>query len=75
MPSALREPTSTTSPQIKNSTGRLTSIISLIGQMLESLKREGRLAVLLVEQYFEFALKLADHCYVMEKGAIVLRQK
>jgi urea transport system ATP-binding protein len=51
------------------------SIIALIGQMLETLKREGRVAVLLVEQYFEFALKLADQCYVMEKGTIVLNGK
>ncbi len=51
------------------------SIISLIGRVLEALKREGRVAVLLVEQYFEFALKLADHCYVMEKGAIVMSGK
>jgi ABC-type branched-subunit amino acid transport system ATPase component len=35
--------------------------------------REGRVSVLLAEQYFEFALKLADQYYVMEKGAIVLR--
>jgi urea transport system ATP-binding protein len=48
------------------------SVISLIGQVLAGLKQEGRVAVLLVEQYFEFALKLADRCYVMEKGAIVL---
>jgi urea transport system ATP-binding protein len=51
------------------------SIIALIGQMLEALKRAGRVAVLLVEQYFEFALRLADQCYVMEKGAIVLNGK
>jgi len=49
------------------------SIILLIGRVLEELKKEGRVAVLLVEQYFEFALKLADSCYVMEKGAIVMR--
>jgi len=49
------------------------SIITLIGSVLEALKTTGRLAVLLVEQYFEFALKLADRCYVMEKGAIVLQ--
>jgi urea transport system ATP-binding protein len=49
------------------------SIILLIGRVLESLKKEGRVAVLLVEQYLEFALKLADRYYVMEKGAIVLR--
>ncbi len=48
------------------------SVIALIGRVLEALKQTGRVAVLLVEQYFEFALKLADRCYVMEKGAIVM---
>jgi urea transport system ATP-binding protein len=48
------------------------SIIALIGQVLEKLKKAGRMSVLLVEQYFEFALKLADRYYVMEKGAIAL---
>ena len=48
------------------------SVITLIGDVLRNLKREGRLAVLLVEQYFEFAVKLADSYYVMEKGAIAL---
>jgi urea transport system ATP-binding protein len=47
------------------------SIISLIGQVLKDLKKESKLAVLLVEQYLEFALKLADRYYVMEKGQIV----
>jgi urea transport system ATP-binding protein len=51
------------------------SIISLIGQVLRRLKEETRLAILLVEQYFEFAMKLADSYYVMEKGAIVLKGK
>lgn len=51
------------------------SIISLIGDVLASLKKEGRIAMLLVEQYFEFALKLADRYFVMEKGAIVLQGK
>jgi urea transport system ATP-binding protein len=49
------------------------SIIELIGRVLESLRSAGRVAVLLVEQYFEFALELADRCYVMEKGAIVMQ--
>jgi urea transport system ATP-binding protein len=48
------------------------SIITLIGQVLRSLKQAGEISVLLVEQYFEFALKLADRYYVMEKGSIVL---
>jgi len=49
------------------------SIITLIGQVLGELKRGGKVAVLLVEQYLEFALELADRYYVMEKGAIVLQ--
>ena len=48
------------------------SIITLIGQVLRALKAAGTVAVLLVEQYLEFALKLADRYYIMEKGAIVL---
>lgn len=48
------------------------NIISLIGDVLRALRNEGRLAVLLVEQYLEFALELADRYYVMEKGAIVM---
>jgi len=48
------------------------SIISLIGRVLQALKAAGTVAVLLVEQYLEFALKLADRYYIMEKGAIVL---
>src|SRR6202011_4834643 len=49
------------------------NIITLIGQVLRSLKQAGQMSVLLVEQYFEFALKLADRYYVMEKGSIVLQ--
>ncbi len=48
------------------------SIIALIGDVLQSLKEKGQVAVLLVEQYFEFALRLADRYYVMEKGAIAV---
>jgi urea transport system ATP-binding protein len=48
------------------------NIISLIGRVLEQLKMAGQVAVLLVEQYLEFATRLADAYYVMEKGAIVL---
>ena len=49
------------------------SVISLIGKVLESLKKNGELAVLLVEQYLEFALHLADSYHVMEKGMIVMQ--
>jgi urea transport system ATP-binding protein len=49
------------------------SVISLIGRILQSLKQAGKVAILLVEQYFEFATKMADRYYVMEKGAIVMK--
>ncbi|MBM3996325.1 MAG: urea ABC transporter ATP-binding subunit UrtE [Planctomycetes bacterium] len=48
------------------------NVITLIGEVLENLKKRGNLAILLVEQYLDFATQLADICYVMEKGAIVL---
>ena len=48
------------------------NVITQIGEVLESLKAAGKMSVLLVEQYFEFALELADRYYVMEKGAVVL---
>jgi urea transport system ATP-binding protein len=48
------------------------NIITLIGKVLEALKKTGKVAILLVEQYLEFATKLADDFYVMEKGSIVL---
>lgn len=49
------------------------NIISLIGDVLKDLKNQGKLSVLLVEQYIEFAMHLADRYYVMEKGAIVMQ--
>jgi urea transport system ATP-binding protein len=48
------------------------SVITQIGQVLKSLKARGDVSILLVEQYLEFALNLADRYYVMEKGTVVL---
>lgn len=48
------------------------NIVTHIGEVLAELKREASMAILLVEQYLEFALDLADRYYVMEKGSIVL---
>lgn len=46
------------------------SIIQDIGRVITKLKEE--MAVLIVEQYLEFVLEIADECYVMEKGSIVM---
>ncbi len=51
------------------------SIILEIEEVIQRLKTQGYMAILLVEQYLDFASRLADHIYVMEKGAIVLQGK
>lgn len=48
------------------------SVILEIEAVLQRLKTDGHMAILLVEQYLDFASRLADHVYVMDQGAIVL---
>ena len=48
------------------------SIIKDIGRALSFLKARGDLAILLVEQYLDFARELADSIAVMDRGQIVL---
>jgi urea transport system ATP-binding protein len=48
------------------------SIIKDIGRVIALLRGRGEMAVLLVEQYFDFAHDLADRMAVMDRGGIVL---
>lgn len=48
------------------------SVIKDIGRAISYLRKKGEMAILLVEQYFEFARDLADRYAVMERGQIVL---
>jgi urea transport system ATP-binding protein len=48
------------------------SIIKDIGRAISYLRGRGDMAILLVEQYFEFARDLADTFAVMDRGEIVL---
>ncbi|HTV88327.1 MAG TPA: urea ABC transporter ATP-binding subunit UrtE [Stellaceae bacterium] len=48
------------------------SIIKDIGRIVERLAAKGDMAILLVEQYFEFARDLAACWLVMERGEVVL---
>jgi len=48
------------------------SIIQEIERVIGLLRDKGEMAILLVEQYFEFAQALADRFAVMERGQIVL---
>ncbi|HEX9872052.1 MAG TPA: urea ABC transporter ATP-binding subunit UrtE [Candidatus Tectomicrobia bacterium] len=47
------------------------SIIQEIEAVIGRIKAQGQVTILLVEQYLEFAWRLADAFYLMEKGSIV----
>jgi urea transport system ATP-binding protein len=49
------------------------SIIKDIERAIRSLAAEGNMAILLVEQYYDFAESLADQYLVMERGEIIKR--
>ena len=46
------------------------NVIHDIGEVLRKLRSD--MAVLIVEQYLEFVLGIADYCYVLEKGRIIM---
>ena len=48
------------------------SIIRDIGRAILFLRQKGDMAILVVEQYFEWARDIADDYAVMERGAVVL---
>jgi urea transport system ATP-binding protein len=47
------------------------NIIDLIGDTLLKIKKEGKLSILLVEQYLDFCLSVGDSFYIMDRGAVV----
>ena len=51
------------------------SIIKEIKNVIERLAARGDMAILLVEQYFEFARDLADRFYVLNRGETVMDGK
>jgi len=48
------------------------SIIKDIGRIIRMLAESGKMAILLVEQYFDFARDLADSFAVMDRGEVVV---
>ncbi len=48
------------------------SVIKDIGRAIDYLRQKGEMAILLVEQYFDFARELADRFIVMERGEVVM---
>ncbi|GBQ63780.1 urea ABC transporter ATP-binding subunit UrtE [Komagataeibacter swingsii] len=47
------------------------SIIKDIGHVIDRLRESGEMAILLVEQYFEFAFALAQSVIVLDRGQVV----
>ena len=48
------------------------NIIKQIGRVIEYLKGKGDMAIVLVEQYFDFAYGLGDRFYVLKRGAVAM---
>ena len=48
------------------------SIIKDIGAVIKVLAERGDMAILLVEQYYDFAKELADHYVVLQRGEVIL---
>lgn len=47
------------------------NIIQHIGKVISLLREQGNMAIVLVEQYFDFAYELADQIVVLKRGEIV----
>lgn len=48
------------------------SIIDQIGDTIIKIREEGKISVLLVEQYLDFALEVGDYFYIMDRGSIMV---
>jgi urea transport system ATP-binding protein len=48
------------------------SVIKDIGRAILYLRDKGEMAIILVEQYFDFAVELADNFVVMDRGQVVM---
>jgi urea transport system ATP-binding protein len=48
------------------------NIIAQIGKVIKHLKDSGDMAIVLVEQYFDFAYELADQFYTLKRGSVTM---
>ncbi|WP_333847467.1 ATP-binding cassette domain-containing protein, partial [Phaeobacter italicus] len=49
------------------------NIIQQIGEVIRHLRTKGEMAIILVEQYFDFAYNLADKFIVLRRGAVLMQ--
>ena len=50
-------------------------MIQQIGEVIQGLKEEGEMSIILVEQYFDWAKKLADSFTVMRRGEVIAQAR
>lgn len=50
-------------------------MIKEIGEVIRQLANRGDMAILLVEQFYDFAAALADHYLVMSRGQLFSRER
>jgi urea transport system ATP-binding protein len=67
----LDEPTEGIQPSIIKDIGRVVRTLADVGLEVDGERR--RMAIVLVEQYYDFAAELADRYLVMERGEVVQR--
>ena len=65
----LDEPTEGIQPSIIKDIGRVIRMLADTGLPIDGKPR--RMAIVLVEQYYDFAAELADRYLVMERGEVV----
>ncbi len=51
------------------------SIIQEIARVIKVLKAQGDISMLIVEQYIDFVMEVADYCYAMDKGKMIMEGK
>ena len=51
------------------------NIITQIGEVISFLRNQKTMAIVLVEQYFDFAFGLADQIYAVKRGKVVYESK
>ena len=51
------------------------NIITLIGEVIDYLKSQKNMAIILVEQYFDFSFARADHIFAITRGEVVYEGK
>ena len=51
------------------------NVIQQIGEVIRSLKDEGQMSIILVEQYFDWAQKLSDSFTVMRRGEVIAQTR